>query len=236
MNIKDLIKRPAKPKPPVKQLKATARRATIADEPDYYDDEPNVRLSKAFLVVMLLHVVAVGGIFAFSSLKKERAATEETQPAPVSSTVPADMPADSRIYVVGEGETLTDVASAFGVTRKDLQGANHLAENASVKEGDKLVIPAKSSTQPVPLDVQKLLKLSQKPVAVPVVASKTTPATPVKASNVPHASDKTYVVQKGDNPVGIAKKLKVSYAALIKVNNITDPRKLQIGQKLIVPE
>jgi murein DD-endopeptidase MepM/ murein hydrolase activator NlpD len=43
-------------------------------------------------------------------------------------------------------------------------------------------------------------------------------------------------VKKGDNPVGIAKKLKVSYNDLIALNHIEDPRKLKIGQKLLVPE
>jgi len=43
-------------------------------------------------------------------------------------------------------------------------------------------------------------------------------------------------VKKGDNPVGIAKKLKVSYNDLMTLNHIDDPRKLQIGQKLLVPE
>jgi LysM repeat protein len=43
-------------------------------------------------------------------------------------------------------------------------------------------------------------------------------------------------VKKGDNPVGIAKKLKVSYSDLITLNHIDHPRKLQIGQKLLVPD
>ena len=49
-------------------------------------------------------------------------------------------------------------------------------------------------------------------------------------------SGKTYVVAKGDNPVTIARKLKVSYDDLLALNHIDDPRKLQIGQKLLVPK
>ena len=44
-----------------------------------------------------------------------------------------------------------------------------------------------------------------------------------------------YVVAKGDNPYNIAKKLKVSYNELMAVNEIKDPTKIQIGQKLKVP-
>ena len=43
------------------------------------------------------------------------------------------------------------------------------------------------------------------------------------------------MVQSGDSPARIAKKFKVSYADLLKVNNIEDPKKLQIGQKLVIP-
>jgi len=43
-------------------------------------------------------------------------------------------------------------------------------------------------------------------------------------------------VKKGDNPVTIAKKLKVPYDDLMALNHIEDPRKLRIGQKLLIPK
>jgi LysM repeat protein len=52
----------------------------------------------------------------------------------------------------------------------------------------------------------------------------------------PVVSGKTYIVKKGDNPVTIAKKLKVSYADLIALNHIENPRKLRVGQKLLIPK
>ena len=60
-----------------------------------------------------------------------------------------------------------------------------------------------------------------------------TPAT--KTTKVPD-SGKIYTVVKGDNPVTIARHLHVKYEALLELNQITDPRKLQIGQKLHIPE
>jgi LysM repeat protein len=59
-------------------------------------------------------------------------------------------------------------------------------------------------------------------------------APPVSAAPASR-SPRTYVVQKGDNPVAIAQKYDVSYSALLKLNNISDPRKLQIGQSLKIP-
>jgi LysM repeat protein len=57
----------------------------------------------------------------------------------------------------------------------------------------------------------------------------------VAKDKTPPSSGKTYVVAKGDSPVTIAKKFKVSYDDLLALNHIDDPRKLKIGQKLLIP-
>jgi LysM repeat protein len=54
-------------------------------------------------------------------------------------------------------------------------------------------------------------------------------------AKAPPSSGKTYIVKKGDNPVTIAKRFKVSYDDLLALNHIEDPHKLQIGQKLLIP-
>ena len=74
-----MMKRPLKltpsNQPPSKRLRATSQRATAKYAPDEHEvEEPNVKLSRAFIVVLLLHVVAVGGIFAFSALKDRQQA------------------------------------------------------------------------------------------------------------------------------------------------------------------
>src|SRR5205823_14318900 len=78
----------------------------------------------------------------------------------------------------------------------------------------------------------------------PIPQKNITPRIDLKAShspsNEPHAntpasSGKTYIVKKGDNPVTVARKLNVSYDQLIGLNHIEDPRKLRIGQKLLIP-
>jgi LysM repeat protein len=54
-----------------KKLRATtARRVLGAAEMDYEEmSEPNMKLSRALLIVLLLHVVAVSGIIAFNAIK-----------------------------------------------------------------------------------------------------------------------------------------------------------------------
>jgi LysM repeat protein len=164
---------------------ATARRASAASAGMNFEGipEPNMKLSRALLIVLLLHVVAVSGIIAFNAIKtRERAFVAPT------STETENKPADTA------------------------QTANHAStDNARVavaqKENDRQHEP-------------KISRSPAKDEQVKTVSS----------------SGKTYIVKKGDNPVGIAKKLKVSYNDLIALNHIDDPRKLQIGQKLLLPE
>src|SRR5213592_4872268 len=54
-----------------KLLATAARRASATSGGIDFDDipEPNMKLSRALLIVLLLHVVAVSGIIAFNAIK-----------------------------------------------------------------------------------------------------------------------------------------------------------------------
>ena len=183
-----IIRKPGKVTPK-RRLRASAHRAAAKyAEDDYAPDEPNVKLSRAFVVVLLLHVVAVGGIFAFSALK-------DRQSAPV----------------VGKGQ----------------DGGETSSQNSpSGGQG----IAAKNGLKPISSDAQKLVDSSRTSGGTNAKLQ-----TPSARSEGNSESTRVYVVQRGDSPAGIAKKFKVSYVNLLKTNNIEDPKKLQIGQKLLIP-
>ena len=44
--------------------------ANVTEEQDWYLDTPHARLTRIFTVVILLHVIAVGGILAFKMVDK----------------------------------------------------------------------------------------------------------------------------------------------------------------------
>ena len=169
---------------PKKMLAATARRASAASAGMDFEGipEPNMKLSRALLIVLVLHVVAVSGIIAFNAIKtRERAFVPPT-------TETENKPADTA------------------------QTANHASTDkplvaAAQKENDRQHDPKPSHSSAKDEEARTL-----------------------------SSSGKTYVVKKGDNPVAIAKKLKVSYSALMALNHLDDPRKLQIGQKLLIPK
>src|SRR5919201_6190622 len=75
-----------------KKLRATAsRRSVRATTADYEElSEPNMKLSRALLIVLLLHVVAVSGIIAFNAIKTRQAsAPTYVGVAPVNSPASA---------------------------------------------------------------------------------------------------------------------------------------------------
>jgi LysM repeat protein len=170
---------------PKKMLAATARRASAASAGMEFEGipEPNMKLSRALLIVLLLHVVAVSGIIAFNAIK-----TRE------NSFVPAN-PEQTEKTATGTAGTVnhadTDKAPAVAAQKENARQDNSKSSHSSLTEEKGKTISS---------------------------------------------SGKTYVVKKGDTPVTIAKKLKVSYNDLMTLNHIEDARKLQIGQKLVVPE
>jgi LysM repeat protein len=169
-----------------KKLRASvAARRSLRASTETYDnmDEPNMKLSRALLIVLILHVVAVSGIVAFNAIKTRQDSVVKAGPAePVRQNVPG--------------------TSVPGRTGQSEENARASQRTSSTLEN-----------------------------ARPVTRS-----LPIEHAAKPADSGKIYVVVKGDNPVTIAKKLKVSYDNLIELNHISDPRKLQIGQKLLIPK
>ena len=178
--------------PARKKLRAaTARRsATGSAEMDYGEmSEPNMKLSRALLIVLLLHVVAVSGIIAFNAIKTRQSSYA---PAPVANA--ESVPAANSV-----GSSISSTAS---------NPTSAVAPRNRVKTSASISKPIAKGEHPKSSEVEK----------------------------APVSSGKVYTVVKGDNPVMIAKKVKVPYDDLIALNHIEDPRKLQIGQKLLIPK
>ncbi|MFI5267173.1 MAG: LysM peptidoglycan-binding domain-containing protein, partial [Chloroflexota bacterium] len=67
----------------------------------------------------------------------------------------------------------------------------------------------------------------------PVVVATVAPASSPAATPTTEAA--AYTVKSGDTLSSIAAENKSTVDAIAKANNITDPNKLQIGQKLAIP-
>ena len=182
-----------------KKVRATTARrsAGAVNEMDYEEmSEPNMKLSRALLIVLVLHVVAVAGIIAFNTIKSRQG----TFPRSSESAAPATTDAAQSAPPKGETAALASAANESMLPRRE-----------EIK-------PALPVAKALPADTRK------------PDGGKTAQASATGADE-----GKYYIVAKGDNPVSIAKKLKVSQSDLLSANQITDPTKLQIGQKLIIP-
>jgi LysM repeat protein len=226
-----MIKRPVQRMPRKKLRAAAARKSARYDEEEYFVEEPNVKLSRAFVVVLLLHVVAVGGIFAFSTLKDRQSSVSSVKNQPVTASptsAPVANVANGRahsssqtlVYQVKAGDTLAGIAAQFGLTARDLETANNLAPGTIVAIGRELVIPEHTNVK-TGGELEKLLDSHQP-------AGRT-------ATGAGGENGKFYTIQRGDNPATIAKKFKITASELLRVNNIDDPKKLQVGQRILIP-
>ena len=133
----------------------------------------------------------------------------------------------SRIYRVRRGDTLGGIAYRHKVSLSNLMKANNLTDKDAkrLRVGQKLTIPAGG----VAVSGKKAVAAKRGKAVKAKSAS--------KAVSAKLNADGTYAVQRGDSPERIARKFKVKLADLLKANNLDEAasRRLQIGQKLIIP-
>ncbi|MEM9280627.1 MAG: LysM peptidoglycan-binding domain-containing protein [Verrucomicrobiota bacterium] len=217
--------------------------ANVTEEQDWYLDTPDVRLTRIFAVVLVLHAVAIGGIMAFKMVDKASATTGITissartafeeaveEQKALASEVPAvARPEDSarpmppsplrrdrtaeNQYKVQAGDTLPEIAKSLGVSSASLKKANSIISDNELYPGRWLHIPDKKAQ-------------------VKSGAEKKSPASDPPAAQRPAI----YEVKQGDTAWGISRELNVSFNELMQLNGIKRPETLQIGQELRVPQ
>jgi LysM repeat protein len=240
--IKTLSRKPRRQPP--KRMQARVRATTTASIDEYEEEEPQTKLTSAFVVVLILHLVAVGGIYAFKEIKASRKDAEVTQSGrstkPVATAnqgVQADPSASADV-----DNTTSSPISAVAASTNPQAGAK--PRTYVVKSNDTLHGIAKANGVTV-ADLKTLNNLTsdsirQGQVLNLTAAKSVAPAhTDVAAEKTdttdPKVPSKTYTVKSGDRLVFIAKKFNVTQEELLAMNKIKDPTKLQIGQILKIP-
>ncbi|MEO8398171.1 MAG: LysM peptidoglycan-binding domain-containing protein, partial [Chloroflexota bacterium] len=122
-------------------------------------------------------------------------------------------------YVVAYGDTLSSIASRFGIATMDLARVNQIVNPNLIRLGQVLNIPASGNPTPVP------------------TASNTATATSTATTYAPTAIPQPHLYQvlPGDNLYRISIKLNVPISVLIEANGIYDANRIFVGQILIVP-
>lgn len=185
------------------------------------------RVKTAFFCVLAVHVLAILTALIAQGCKREQPPvgqeppppppTFETNPPPVMDTnpppalppeppPPAPPPAVVE-HVIVKGDTLSGLATKYGVKLAALQAANPNLDPIRLKIGDKVIIPAPTSGAPPGM-------------AVP---------------SVPEAgSEQVYVVKSGDTLTKIATQHGTTVKALRAANDLQTDQ-IKVGRKLKIP-
>ena len=132
-----------------------------APVPEMDGDVPNLGIARALVVILVIHVVAIAGIFAHSHWFEEpqetaMAAKEEIKPAkvlPDSATPLPQVSQDDGIHIVHAGDTYSSIAAAAGVKEDDLRKAN---DNIELRAGRILRLPARTIVAVEPEELRRL--------------------------------------------------------------------------------
>lgn len=111
-------------------------------------------------------------------------------------------------YTVVAGDTLGGIARKHGVKLADLRAANKLRGD-NLRVGQVLTLPAAAGN--------------------PVATATSSNPSPAPAGSL------THTVVAGDTLGNIARQYNVAVGAIATANNITDPKKLRVGQELRIP-
>ena len=255
-----------------------AATATADPHIDLESDVANVGIGKALLVILVLHVLAIGAIYTHSKFfsdegsdktvakaaatvpakdlelpaHKAVAPTPAPTPAPVAA---APMPAPAPVidhsksrYIVVTGDTYNRIANVRNVDESVLRALN---SNRPLRAGVVLDLPDELSSRPVAVSAApkpdatpaKVETPERKHVRAVEVVEDTAPKAVVikpkvkrpEASSGVRDSGQRYTVKSGDTVWRIASRYKVSRADLLKINGLSDPRKLGVGREIKIP-
>ncbi|MBI2421457.1 MAG: LysM peptidoglycan-binding domain-containing protein [Candidatus Hydrogenedentes bacterium] len=163
---------------------------------------------------------------------------DSTRLASVLSSLPT-VKYGNGVHKVRKGETVTQIASRYGILPNDLMRANSIRSAKRLRVGQELKIPGAESTarggrpnpepapeaQPDPDAEARAEDQGDAGSSEDTATPDTTPAEP-----------KTYTVKRGDTLFDIAQAHKVSINDLQKWNRLSKKSQIKIGQNIVVGE
>jgi LysM repeat protein len=236
------------------------RVAAAATAGELEEEHTNSRIARGLFIIFGVHILAIGlYFFHLHFLSNRTDAPKGTAAVRTEPQAPLINPQD-RKEMIARGDTYASIAARTGVDEASLRAANN---NCALNAGNQLIIPSKRISAQLTPEVDALrqphgparsasdeglvdanpviTEPSEQPVLVrPLPDEGPVPrAIPVKLqepNRTSTAAGKAYTVRSGDSLWGIAKRLKVDQASLMKANGINDPKKLRTGMILKVPQ
>ncbi len=169
--------------------------------------------------------------------------TEETMTIETVKETTAPETTKEIKYIVKEGDSLWKISRKFGVTVDAIADRNDIQDTKLIRVGRELWIPVGK----VPVkEVEKEVDLGpaiegKETVETTTETAETTETVTTETTEEPTIPTEEgdfiiHVVERGDTIWKLARTYGTTSAKIMELNNITDPKSLQIGQKLRIPK
>ena len=187
------------------------RVALVTEEGEWNQHEPNSGMARMFVVMLLIHVVLIGGIIIYDFMGDEetpqqtvtQAARAMSTPSGLPQTAPAIVSAQAQAaantqqfdnYEMRSGDSIKTIAAKFGATEAEISKMNMIDKGLQIGPGTMLRVPKQAVPSAIPVDPKTL-----KPKAV---ATDVTKAVTIK--DQPPVKVPSEAVKPADAPASLS--------------------------------
>ncbi len=152
----------------------------------------------------------------------------------VDTYTPAPQPANTEklIYTVKSGDVLGYISSWYSVSISDIKSWNGIYSN-NLQIGQKITIYKPIGVASRYRNIDSMSFVDKQKMSNAGATSSSASTSPVTSPEKIDPNYEYYTVQQGDNPWSIANKFNgVSVDDILKLNNISNPSSLKVGQKI----
>lgn len=148
--------------------------------------------------------------------------------APIGGAFSADYP-NTLLHIVRRGDTVGRLAVLYGSSIEAIAAANGLDDRFLIYVGEELSIPVR-----IPPPATTTPTATFTPTVTPT-ATATTEIGIIPVDQPQGTPTNTYTVQRGDTLGRIATRFNTTVEAFARLNGITNPNRIFVGQVLIIP-
>ena len=179
------------------------RVALVTEEGEWNQHEPNSGMARMFVVMLLIHVVLIGGIIIYDFMgddeKPQQTVTQAARAVSSGTGLPVAAPevvsaqaqaaADTQQfdnYEMHSGDSIKSIAAKFGSTEAEITRLNMIDKGLQIGPGTMLRVPKQAVPNAIPVNPKTLKPMTvteEVPKAIPVVRDHP-PATKVPSEAV----------------------------------------------------
>lgn len=149
------------------------RVALVTEEGEWNQHEPNSGMARMFVVMLLVHVLLIGGIIIYDFMGEDetpqQTVTQAARAMSGTSGLPQAAPdivnaqamavsdvAQFDNYEMRSGDSLKSIAVKFGTTEKEITELNMIDKGLQIGPGTMLRVPKQAVPSAIPVDPQTL--------------------------------------------------------------------------------